>query len=117
MPPQTFFEADAEAGYWISRDEVRPLGVRVVDDALGALVDAGLEPAAGQPQEGFADVDGARPEGRAHQTYERETGDTAHGPLRLPRDARKGEFAPHVTSQTSLLSTSPPGRAGGLCRA
>jgi hypothetical protein len=43
MPPACFFEADAEAGYWISRDAVEPVGMTVVDDALEALVRAGTE--------------------------------------------------------------------------
>jgi hypothetical protein len=43
MPPQTFFEADAEAGYWISRAAVEPMRVTAIDDALRALIDMGTE--------------------------------------------------------------------------
>lgn len=43
MPPQTFFEADAEAGYWISRETVEPVRVTMIDDALGALAATGAE--------------------------------------------------------------------------
>lgn len=43
MPPQTFFDALLEAGYWISRESVVPLRMSVVDDALSALVAAGVE--------------------------------------------------------------------------
>ena len=43
MPPQSFFEADAEAGYWISRDAVEPLGMTIVEDSLAALTGSGAE--------------------------------------------------------------------------
>ncbi|MBL8555298.1 MAG: hypothetical protein JNL41_13550 [Phenylobacterium sp.] len=43
MPSQTFFEANAEAGYWISRNAVEPVRRTLIDDALGALVGAGVE--------------------------------------------------------------------------
>ena len=43
MPPQTFFEADAEAGYWISRETVEPVRRTIVEDALYALIEAGAE--------------------------------------------------------------------------
>lgn len=43
MPTATFVEADVEAGYWISRETVEPVGMAIVDDALGALVAAGTE--------------------------------------------------------------------------
>lgn len=43
MPPQTFFEADKEAGYWISRATVEPQGVTVIEDVLGALAGSGAE--------------------------------------------------------------------------
>jgi hypothetical protein len=43
MPPETFFEADAEAGYWISREPVEPLSVTMIDDALDALLATATE--------------------------------------------------------------------------
>ena len=43
MQPATFEEALPEAGYWISRDAVAPLGVEVVGDLLQALSEAGAE--------------------------------------------------------------------------
>jgi hypothetical protein len=43
MPPATFEEALPEAGYWISREAVTPLGVEVVRDLLQALSKAGAE--------------------------------------------------------------------------
>lgn len=43
MPPATFEEAFPEAGYWISREAVTPLGVEVVGDLLQALSKAGAE--------------------------------------------------------------------------
>ncbi|MBL8773051.1 MAG: hypothetical protein JNK30_16840 [Phenylobacterium sp.] len=43
LPPETFVEADAEAGYWISREAVEPLGVSAVDDVLAALARSGAE--------------------------------------------------------------------------
>jgi hypothetical protein len=43
MPPATFFAADVEAGYWISRVAVEPLAVTLIDDVLGALVGSGAE--------------------------------------------------------------------------
>ena len=43
MPAATFVDALLEAGYWISRESVTPIGMTVVDDALGALVATGTE--------------------------------------------------------------------------
>lgn len=43
MPPETFFEALLEAGYWISRESVVPRGATMVDDCLEALIAAGAE--------------------------------------------------------------------------
>ena len=43
MPPATFEEALPDAGYWISREAVTPLGVEVVGDPLQALKSAGAE--------------------------------------------------------------------------
>jgi hypothetical protein len=43
MPPATFTDALLEAGYWISRESVVPVGVTLIDDCLGALVAAGAE--------------------------------------------------------------------------
>jgi hypothetical protein len=43
MPGRTFAEADAGAGYWISRQAVEPLAMSVVEDCLGALGAAGVE--------------------------------------------------------------------------
>lgn len=43
MPVATFFEADAEAGYWISREAVEPVRVTLIEDALGALIATGAE--------------------------------------------------------------------------
>lgn len=42
-PPATFEEALPEAGYWISREAVTPLGVEVVGDLLRALSRTGAE--------------------------------------------------------------------------
>jgi hypothetical protein len=43
MPTRTFEEALPEAGYWISRRAVRPLGVRPQTRLLRALADAGAQ--------------------------------------------------------------------------
>ena len=43
MPPAAFEPALSEAGYWISRTAVEPLGVRVERDLLGAIREAGAE--------------------------------------------------------------------------
>ena len=43
MPPQTFTDALLEAGYWISRESVTPLGMTPVGDCLAALTAAGAE--------------------------------------------------------------------------
>ena len=43
MPTATFEAALPEAGYWISRAAVEPLGMSVVDDALEALLASGAE--------------------------------------------------------------------------
>jgi hypothetical protein len=43
LPPATFEEALPDAGYWISREAVTPLGVEVVGDLLQALSKAGAE--------------------------------------------------------------------------
>lgn len=43
MPPSVFTEALPEAGYWISRESVTPLGVRRIGDLLGALASLGAE--------------------------------------------------------------------------
>ena len=43
MPPDTFVDAHLEAGYWISRQSVTPLGVSRVDDCLAALTATGAE--------------------------------------------------------------------------
>src|SRR5947209_5995817 len=41
--PAPFEEALPEAGYWISRELVTPLGVRVENELFGALAAAGAE--------------------------------------------------------------------------
>ncbi len=43
MPAESFEEALPEAGYWISRGAVTPMGMRPVDDVLGALAYDGVE--------------------------------------------------------------------------
>ena len=43
MPETTFTEALPEAGYWISRAAVTPVGATVVEDAMAALTAAGAE--------------------------------------------------------------------------
>lgn len=43
MPPTTFAEALSEAGYWISRETVTPIGVRRIDDILGELAASGAD--------------------------------------------------------------------------
>lgn len=43
MPPATFEEALPEAGYWISRAAVTPIGVSVERDLMAALDAAGAE--------------------------------------------------------------------------
>jgi hypothetical protein len=43
MPTGTFEEILPEAGYWISRAAVTPLGVAIVEDLLGALAARGAE--------------------------------------------------------------------------
>lgn len=43
MPPDTFADALLEAGYWISRESVTPIGMTLVDDCLAALTAAGVE--------------------------------------------------------------------------
>jgi hypothetical protein len=43
LPSATFEPELPEAGYWISRAAVTPLGCEVVTDALGALLAAGAE--------------------------------------------------------------------------
>jgi hypothetical protein len=43
MPPQTFEEASPEAGYWISREAVTPVGVVAQSDLMAALSQAGAE--------------------------------------------------------------------------
>lgn len=43
MPPATFADALLEAGYWISRESVTPIGMTMVDDCLAALTAAGVE--------------------------------------------------------------------------
>ncbi len=43
MPPATFADALLEAGYWISRESVVPVGMTLVDDCLAALIAAGVE--------------------------------------------------------------------------
>jgi len=43
MPPASFEEALPEAGYWISRQGVTPLGCEAKTDLLAALTDAGAE--------------------------------------------------------------------------
>jgi CubicO group peptidase (beta-lactamase class C family) len=43
MPPETFESELPDAGYWISRTSVRPIGCTVVTDALGAMVEGGAE--------------------------------------------------------------------------
>jgi len=43
MPPEDFTEALPEAGYWISREPVAPIGMEVVDDAVAALIVRGAE--------------------------------------------------------------------------
>jgi hypothetical protein len=43
MPPRTFACVDDCAGYFVSREAVVPAGVRVVDDALAALLEHGVD--------------------------------------------------------------------------
>jgi hypothetical protein len=43
LPPADFAPALPEAGYWIARRAVTPLGVERLDDALGALASRGVE--------------------------------------------------------------------------
>ena len=43
MPPATFEEALPEAGYWISRQAVRPLSERAPENLFQALNDCGAE--------------------------------------------------------------------------
>ncbi|WP_293678037.1 DUF6886 family protein [uncultured Phenylobacterium sp.] len=43
MPLESFFEADAEAGYWISREAVEPAAMTTIDGALDALLRSGAE--------------------------------------------------------------------------
>jgi len=43
MPPESFEPELAEAGYWISRQAVAPIGVGVETDLLAALDRAGAE--------------------------------------------------------------------------
>jgi hypothetical protein len=43
MPLEPFAEALGEAGYWISRESVTPARLTMIDDALGALADRGVE--------------------------------------------------------------------------
>ena len=43
LPMDPFEVEDAGAGYWLSRQAVRPIGVRVERDLLGALARAGAE--------------------------------------------------------------------------
>jgi len=43
MPPRTFADIHLEAGYWISRESVIPMGMTIVDSPLAALMAAGVE--------------------------------------------------------------------------
>jgi hypothetical protein len=43
MPPRTFACVDECAGYFVSREVVVPAGVRIVDDAVAALLERGVE--------------------------------------------------------------------------
>lgn len=43
MPGEAFTLALAEAGYWIARTSVEPIGVRVVTDVMGELIAQGAE--------------------------------------------------------------------------
>ncbi len=43
MPLETFAEALPDAGYWISREPVTPLGLTIVADAPAALAERGVE--------------------------------------------------------------------------
>jgi hypothetical protein len=43
MPPRTFEEALPEAGYWISREAVTPVGVVAQSDLMTALAQAGAD--------------------------------------------------------------------------
>jgi hypothetical protein len=43
LPPRSFEPELVEAGYWISREAVEPIGAQVVDDVIAALVAAGAE--------------------------------------------------------------------------
>jgi hypothetical protein len=43
MPPATFVEALPEAGYWISREAVTPVGVVQRSDLMAAMAEAGAE--------------------------------------------------------------------------
>jgi hypothetical protein len=43
MPPRTFACVDECAGYFVSREAVVPAGVRVVNDAVAALIELGVE--------------------------------------------------------------------------
>lgn len=43
MPPETFVDAHLEAGYWISRQSVVPLGMTMVESPMAALIASGVE--------------------------------------------------------------------------
>lgn len=43
MPPSAFIEALPDAGYWISRETVSPLGVKRIGHLLGAIAGSGAE--------------------------------------------------------------------------
>lgn len=43
MPAEPFELALPEAGYWIARDSVRPVGMRVVNDLMAELIAQGAE--------------------------------------------------------------------------
>jgi hypothetical protein len=43
LPPETFAPVDEGAGYYISRQPVIPLGMLVLDDLLGELLDCDVE--------------------------------------------------------------------------
>lgn len=43
MPTEAFNEALPEAGYWVSRTAVEPIGLEIIDDSLSALAARGAE--------------------------------------------------------------------------
>ena len=43
LPSEGFVLRDEPAGYWVSRQEVRPVEVEPIPDLMAALIDAGVE--------------------------------------------------------------------------